>query len=105
MPYYDHICQACNQEFEEFYSITKDPPTICSLCGVEGQVKRLISDAVHGSVKLEGQDLKKHIVSEREKLKKEISNNENTRANIVGEKKYQEQVVASEKLKERYKNI
>lgn len=100
MPFYDHFCSSCNQEFEEFYSVTKDPPTVCSLCGSEGTVKRLISDVVMGTVKLEGRELKEHITKEREKIRHQVKKDENLRANIVGESKYNEILNNNKKIRD-----
>lgn len=88
MPTYEHLCSACDSEFEDIYSINADPPTTCPLCNVEGKVKRLISGTAKGIVELGPQELQAHILSERVRIKKEFNKNENLRANIIGEAKY-----------------
>jgi len=40
MPTYDYACQDCDNNFEEFQSITAEPLTNCPECS--GAVKRLI---------------------------------------------------------------
>ena len=58
MPTYEHRAGCCGHEWEEFYSITTDPPTVCPSCKEEGQVKRLISGGSgRGIVTLSGGDL------------------------------------------------
>lgn len=104
MPEYLHECKACKKEFEDTYSIHKDPPTLCPLCGMDGQVKRLISDATFGKVLLSGTDLTSQIKKERSKLRNKIKNDENTKANVIGEDKYQQHVTDTERIKERYKS-
>ncbi len=103
MPDYEHECMACNQEFEQSYSIKANPPTLCPLCGVEGQVKRLISSDITGKVLLSGTDLTSQMKKDRNKMRQKIKTDENAKANIVGESKYQESLVASQKIVDRYK--
>ena len=104
MPEYLHLCNACEKEFEDTYSITKDPPTVCPLCGIDGKVKRLISDATAGKVSLSGTDLTSQIKKERNDLRQKIRTNENAKANLVGEDKYQQHVVENQRISERYKS-
>lgn len=104
MPFYDHLCSACGEVFEDFYSAKKDPPTICQLCGVDGYVQRQIPDVVHGRVPLTGQELKQQIKKDTQSMRAKVSKNENVKANMVGEEKYNQHVIAMDKLKETYKN-
>lgn len=103
MPFYDHFCKNCNEIFEEFYSAKKDPPTICSLCGVDGYVQRQIPDVVHGRVPLTGGELKKQITKERNQMHDKVNKNENLKANIIGEAAYEKHLTAQEKIKDTYK--
>ncbi|MBD3233398.1 MAG: zinc ribbon domain-containing protein [candidate division Zixibacteria bacterium] len=43
MPTYEYYCENCDSKFEEFQKITDPPLIVCSKCGVNGSVKRLIS--------------------------------------------------------------
>ena len=93
MPTYLHECQACNKEFEDFYSITADPPTICPLCNAEGKIKRLIyGGSGRGIVELSGHELKDKIKEDAGKMLHEANKNENYLANLVGEDRYQKNV-------------
>jgi hypothetical protein len=92
MAIYEHVCFACSGFFEEIYSYRDAPPTICSLCGVDGQVKRIPSLPARGRVPLTGQDLKKQTFKEAQDLKREMATNETLRANLIGEDKYNENV-------------
>ncbi len=103
MPTYEHECNSCNGEFEDIYSIKADPPTLCPLCGVDGQVKRVISGDIAGRVLLSGTDLTNQMKKDRNKMKQKIKTDENVRANLIGESKYQEHVVNSERIEDRYK--
>lgn len=88
MPTYDHQCTKCSGYFEDIYSM-KDPiPDKCPLCQEEGFVKRLISRPSKGVVELTGQDLKDHIKEEAGKAVLEARQNENFRANFIGEDRY-----------------
>lgn len=44
MPTYLHSCGVCQGEFEEVYRMADPVPTTCSLCLVDGYVKRLINE-------------------------------------------------------------
>jgi len=83
---YDHLCSACNTEFELEYSIKEDPPTKCPLCGVDGQVKRLISYATPGKVELYGRELQEKNKEDARKMVRD--GGENFVANILGESRY-----------------
>lgn len=99
MPTYEHIGNCCGYEWEDSYSIKQDPPTVCPNCGVEGQVERLISFG-HGGfiISLKGHDLKQKIFSEAMAARKRAATDENFRANILGEDKYQAQVSQREAI-------
>lgn len=89
MPTYEHLCQSCNYEWEDEYSIKADPPTVCPECKCEGQVKRLISGGSgKGRVELTGHEYKEKVMSDAQALKREAYRNENVMANLVGESKY-----------------
>lgn len=81
---YEHMCTACKKEFELEYKISDPVPTICPLCNVEGQVKRLISWS-SGRVELSGHELKEHFKNEQRKAREEVKHSESLRANIMGE--------------------
>lgn len=87
MPTYEHRCKLCNYEWEDVYSIKADPPKICPECNQEG-AERLISLTASGVVKLSGKDLIGKINSDARALSKESNKNENLRANIIGEDKF-----------------
>lgn len=105
MPYYPHVCNACNEEFEDFYSIVKDPPTLCPLCGVDGQVKRLISDGTSGKVTLQGHELQQHIKDEDKKNLHKFRTDEKFKANIIGESAFESSVKEKERINDRYKGL
>jgi putative FmdB family regulatory protein len=85
MPTYEHLCQSCSHEWEEFYSIKSDPPTVCPSCKTEGTVKRLISGGSgKGKVELTGHEYKEKVMSDANALKREAYRNENVMANLVG---------------------
>ena len=99
MPTYEHLCKACGHEWEDFYSIVKDPPTVCPECEVEGEVKRLVSGGSgRGIVVLTGHDLNAHCKSEGKKLAHEAMKNENLRANLIGEERYHNQLLETSKV-------
>lgn len=84
MPTYDHLCNACNHEWEESYSIKADVPTICPNCKTEGQVKRLISASGGVTVKLEGKELVNQLRKEGKDLARRARKDENLAANLYG---------------------
>ena len=104
MPWYEHECGACNKEFEDLYSAQTPVPTLCPNCGVDGQVKRLIPAVVYGRVPLTGRELKQSIQKQSAQIKEKVRTNEDLRANIIGETKYEEHVQAQQKIKDTYKD-
>ncbi len=103
MPTYEHLCEACNEEFEDDYSIVKDPPTTCPLCKVEGKVKRLISGGSgRGIVTLGHQEFKEKAVTDANNLRREIRSNENIRANIIGEDTYHQSELNKDAYRKKY---
>jgi putative FmdB family regulatory protein len=98
MPTYEHLCGSCKKEFTDVYSIKENPPTKCQLCGVDGFVKRLVSGGSGmGIVKLSGRDLVNHAKAEGLKLQREAARDENVAANLIGESRYHENSIASDR--------
>jgi len=89
MPTYDHFCtnEDCKYEWEEFYSITTAPPTICPKCKKE-TAQRGISGTCGIVIELTGQDFKQKMKEDANKISREASRNENLMANLVGENKF-----------------
>lgn len=87
MPWYEHECTACGYEFEDLYGINTPPPTTCPECGKE-TVKRVMSLTAKGVVELSGQDLKQSIKESAKKIAKEATKNENLKASLIGEEKF-----------------
>ena len=106
MPTYEHVCEKCNFEWEDEYSIKANPPSVCPECKEDGHVKRLISGGSgRGIVILRGHDLTQHIKNEGKRISQEAMKNENVRANIVGEEVYHQQCLENNKLTETLVNI
>ena len=98
MPTYEHGC-TCGFEWEEEYSIKADPPTLCPECKKEGGVTRFISGGSgRGIIILAGHDLNAHLKSEGKKLHSLAMKDENVRANLIGEEKYHNQLLESNKI-------
>lgn len=105
MPTYEHEC-ACGHQWDQVYSIVKDPPTVCPECTVEGQVKRLISGGSgRGIVRLTGQDLAAHCKAEGKRMARQAATDENLRANLIGEDKYHNQMLQTNKIHNELLNI
>lgn len=106
MPWYPMICHKCNVEFEDLFSAQAPVPTLCPNpeCGADGYIQRLIPDVVYGRVPLTGQELKQQVKKDTAKLRSKVAKDENVKANMVGEEKYNQHVVAMDKLKDTYKN-
>lgn len=104
MPWYEHLCHACQQEFEDLYSM-KDPiPTLCPLCGIEGKIQRLISLTAPGKVELTGMELKSKLQSEGKAMARSM--NENQFANLHGsDEQHNARVVANETLSQDLKAL
>ncbi|KKN70816.1 hypothetical protein LCGC14_0427080 [marine sediment metagenome] len=99
MPTYEHLCNACEYEWEEFYSIVKDPPTLCPECKMDGKVKRLISGGSgRGIVILTGHDLSAHCKAEGRKIARQAMKDENLKANLIGEEKYHNQLLQTSQI-------
>lgn len=84
MPTYDHICQACNQEFEDTYSIHADIPNVCPLCKTEGQIRRLISCQVSANVELTGRELVQKLWKEGKDLARQARKDEKLARSLYG---------------------
>ena len=97
MPIYDHLCEECNYEWDDLFKMSDPVPTICPSCNTSGKIKRLISVCV-GRVELGFQEQKQQIKDDRKRLSKEVRNNENLRANIVGESNYNRAVTTGQSL-------
>ena len=90
MPTYDHECtnEECKHEFEDFYSITKEPPTTCPKCQQE-TVKRVLSQGgSRGVVELTGEELKAKLKDDVRQMKKDMHKSTNVYANLLGEERY-----------------
>lgn len=89
MPNYEHQCtsEKCKHEWEETYSISKDPPKICPKCGLES-AKRVISLGAKGIVELTGQDLVDSVKADAKKIQSEAAKDANKYANLIGPDRY-----------------
>lgn len=102
---YEHICRNCNKEFEQEYSIKADPPTTCPLCGVEGQVERLISlGPGKGIVRPQGREILDRVKSDTQKMVQHAAKNENYAENLIGPK-YNETKLANEKILNNFRRV
>jgi len=90
MPTYEHLCQTCNHEWEDEYSIKAAPPANCPSCQAN-TVQRLISGGNgRGMVELTGNDLVEKLKSDGQKLKRDMHSSEKVYSNLLGESKYQD---------------
>lgn len=108
MPTYEHKCmvESCGHEWDAFYSIKADPPTVCPACETEGQVKRLVSGGSgKGIVILTGHEMTASLKSQGRRMAQEMARNENLRANFVGEEGYHQQQLNATKLEKELVNI
>ena len=103
MPTYNHECsnEECKHEFEDFYSITKDPPKVCPKCNQETVKRVLSSGGSRGVVELSGEELKAKLKDDAKQLKKDMHKNENTYANMLGEAKYHQLQTQMDRRKKR----
>jgi putative FmdB family regulatory protein len=100
MPTYQHRCNECNFEWEEFYSIKAKPPTKCPKCFVDGGVERLVSAGCgRGIMRLTGHELSESLAEDAKKMSREAGSSEKTLANLVGEDKYHKNELMRDKLK------
>ena len=94
MPSYMHECQntECNFEWEDFYSIVKDPPTTCPECKQE-TAKRVISGGSgRGIMRLNAEEIQASIATGAAEISKRASKDVNYLANLVGESKYNDRM-------------
>ncbi len=91
MPTYLYNCTntECNNSWEDFHDVN-NVVLVCPECKQE-TAKRMIIGGFGVAVTLSGHELKAHLKSEGQKLKRECLKNENLLANIVGEDKFQKQ--------------
>ena len=90
MPTYPHICNECQYEWEQVYSMKVAPPDTCPNCGYVGKVERLIGMGAGGRVELTGNELKEKVKEDSKTFAREVMSNEKMLANFVGEQKYHE---------------
>ncbi len=91
MPIYEHLCQECNQEWTDTFKMAEDVKSItCPNCGVTGKAKRLISLVAPGRVELTGHELQQQIKVDAKKMKARAATDENYRASLIGEERYNE---------------
>jgi putative FmdB family regulatory protein len=83
MPTYEHLCQECNHEWEDIYSIRDAVPEECPKCSCKGKVIRLISRPTV-RVELTGRELVQKLKAEGKALAKEAQKNETLAANLYG---------------------
>lgn len=90
MPTYLHQCSSeeCQNEWEDFYSVSAAPPTTCPKCNQE-TAKRVICGSNRGVVELYGRDLVDKLKSDAQSLKKDAAKSEKVYANLLGESKYE----------------
>ena len=93
MPIYEHQCEKCNHIWEDLFSSWRSPvPEECPNCKEKGHIKRLTSWC-SGKVEYPFGS-KEHVASLKEdarKIKQQAKNDENLRANIIGEDRYHQQ--------------
>ncbi len=91
MPTYTHICvdTECNNEWDEFYSMSQDPPKVCPKCSKETAKRVISSGGTKGVVELYGQELVDKCKADAQQLKKDAAKNENIYANLIGETHYE----------------
>ena len=106
MPTYEHLCKACEHEWDQVYGMTVDPPTLCPECGVDGKVKRLISlGPGPGIMRKSAGEIRSGMAAETRALKERAKTDENFRANLVGEENYNQRVLKTEALEKELVNI
>jgi putative FmdB family regulatory protein len=89
MPTYNLQCQTCNHEWEDFFSIVSEIPQHCPNCNQDGNVKRLISGGSgRGIVEANASELLAKNTEHINEMKKRAAKDENYRANLVGENKW-----------------
>ncbi len=90
MPTYDHECQnvECKHEWEDIYSIVKDPPKVCPKCNQETARRVISGNSSRGVVELTGQDLIDKTKQDITKLKSDMKKSDKVYANMLGEEKY-----------------
>lgn len=104
MPFYDHLCKACQYEWEDFYSMVTDPPDTCPKCKVKGEIIRPIS-APAVRVPKTGMELRQEIAEDRKKIRAQSKKDENFKANLKGESAYHQEQIAIGKINNDLKQI
>jgi putative FmdB family regulatory protein len=102
MPTYLHKCYDCDFEWTEVYSMKENPPEKCPSCEKVGFVKRLISGIPAVKMIMSGAELKDHIKQEQKKIAQQLKTDENLKANLAGEEKYNNFVSESQRLDKKY---
>jgi putative FmdB family regulatory protein len=102
MPTYCHQCTntECNNEWEDIYSLSAEPPKVCPKCNQE-TAKRVISYATPGTVELTGNDLTDKLKADTKQLKKDMQKSDKMYANMLGDDKYHQLQTRMDKQKRR----
>jgi len=102
MPTYYHQCKnkECAHEWEDWYSLSTEPPKVCPKCNQE-TAERVISFATPGTVELTGQDLVDKIKSDTKQLKKDMGKSDKIYANMLGDDRYHQLQTKMDKQKRR----
>lgn len=100
MPDYEHICtnEECKHEWEDTYSINKEPPKECPKCHKQ-TAKRVISLNSKGIVELSGQELVNKVKSDARELSRNAAKKEKVYANLLGEDKYHQMQTSMDRRK------
>lgn len=105
MPFYDHLCEACQHEWEDFYSMVTDPPDTCPKCGAQGKVKRLLPSSVAVRCPKTGMELRQEIADEKKKIRSQMKKDENLRANVKGEETHHREQLGISKINNDLKQL
>ena len=90
MPGYEHRCVNidCNHEWEDFYSIKAEPPSVCPKCNMK-TAQRLISGGSGKGIMYQTDDeFKASMKGEVEKIRSRAAKDENYKANLIGESRW-----------------
>lgn len=87
MPTYEHLCtnKECNNEWEDMYSIVKEPPKVCPKCNLETATRIISGGSGKGTVELTGHELTAKTKEDVQKIKQRAARDENYMANLIGE--------------------
>jgi putative FmdB family regulatory protein len=92
MPLIELQCDDCKHEFEDFYNAYNPKIEECPKCNSKNLTQLISMCKTKGSVELTGAELNASVKEATNKMRQRLHKDENFRANVIGEARFNKQV-------------